>query len=275
MAPVKFEDNIKDKLEQRTILPSESAWDQLSAQLDQEEKKNSRALFFYMGIAASIVGILLVTSIFFKSADQQEQMPSVVESSQEHMPEEVNEPLLRKAPENKVAATVDKPEKDNHIKEFVPSEESPLKNTPEMVIAHENEDIDKRPRHQESIPLQVNESPAVAIENTANISKKDVEEPLNTLSFEDAKVLEVIADIQKLEIKNGVVTDAEIENLLKQAEKEILRDRIYNETTRTVDADALLQDVEDDLERSFRTRVFESLKSSYRTVKTAVAERNN
>ena len=78
-----------------------------------------------------------------------------------------------------------------------------------------------------------------------------------------------------MKIENGTVTDAEIEDLLKQAERDILRDRIYNETTRTVDADALLQDVEDDLEQSFRSKVFEGLKSSFKTVKTAVADRKN
>jgi replicative DNA helicase len=78
-----------------------------------------------------------------------------------------------------------------------------------------------------------------------------------------------------LETENGIVTDAEIDNLLKQAEREILREHLYNETTRIVDANALLQDVEDDLEQSFRTKVFEGLKSSYKTVLTAVTERNN
>jgi len=41
-----------------------------------------------------------------------------------------------------------------------------------------------------------------------------------------------------------------------------------------VDANALLQDVEAELQDSFRTRVFETLKSTFKTVKTAVADRN-
>ncbi|MFT6841986.1 MAG: hypothetical protein ACJASR_000751, partial [Psychroserpens sp.] len=85
----------------------------------------------------------------------------------------------------------------------------------------------------------------------------------------------VVNQIKNLTIKNGAITDAEIKNLLKQAERAILRERIYNKTSRTVDADALLQDVEDDLEQSFRTRVFDGLKSGYKSVITAVTERNN
>ena len=45
--------------------------------------------------------------------------------------------------------------------------------------------------------------------------------------------------------------------------------------TRTVDANALLQDVEEDLQQSFRSKVFEALQSGYESVITAVAERNN
>ena len=51
--------------------------------------------------------------------------------------------------------------------------------------------------------------------------------------------------------------------------------KLYNEATNKVDANALLQSVEDDLEQSFRAKVFDAIKSGYESVKTAVAERNN
>ena len=50
---------------------------------------------------------------------------------------------------------------------------------------------------------------------------------------------------------------------------------MFNESTGVVNAHALLQDVEDDLEQSFRSKVFQALKENYITVKTAVAQRNN
>jgi len=71
------------------------------------------------------------------------------------------------------------------------------------------------------------------------------------------------------------VSDAEINTLLDQAQKEISLHRLYNETTKKVDANALLEDVEADLEQSFRNRAFKAIKSGYKYVKTAVAERNN
>jgi len=74
---------------------------------------------------------------------------------------------------------------------------------------------------------------------------------------------------------NKEVTDEAIDALLLQAQKEITLKKLYNVSTRVVDADLLLQDVEADLDQSFRTKVFETLKASYNTVKTAVAQRNN
>ena len=85
----------------------------------------------------------------------------------------------------------------------------------------------------------------------------------------------MVAEINRLNAENQGISESEIDSLLKQAEREILTNKIYNENTKTVNASALLQDVEADLEQSFRTRVFEALKSGYVTVKTAVAERNN
>ena len=95
------------------------------------------------------------------------------------------------------------------------------------------------------------------------------------LSFESKKVNEVVAQIQKLQQENNEVTSQEIDALLEAAQKEITMRKLYNEATNVVDAKALLQSVEDDLDLSFRNKVFSALKSGYETIKTAVAERNN
>ena len=95
------------------------------------------------------------------------------------------------------------------------------------------------------------------------------------ITFEDIKVQEVVAQIKALKETNQNVTEAEIDALLDRAEKEISLQKLYDKSEKTVDADALLQDVEADLEQSFRDRIFEALKVGYKDVKTAVAERNN
>ena len=64
MAPMKFEEQLKDKLEQRTIEPSSNTWQKLSDKLDANESKKKNKGFWYLGIAASIVGIIFITNLF-------------------------------------------------------------------------------------------------------------------------------------------------------------------------------------------------------------------
>lgn len=68
----KFDQNIREKLANRRIQPSVSAWERMSEQLDAVEKKNHRKWFLYIGYAASI---LILVSLFFilefKSSDNE------------------------------------------------------------------------------------------------------------------------------------------------------------------------------------------------------------
>ena len=66
MAPIKFEENIKEKLDKRTIQPSIEAWNKLSARLNENKKRNNKP-FWWLGIAASIIGVFFVASQFFNN----------------------------------------------------------------------------------------------------------------------------------------------------------------------------------------------------------------
>ena len=67
MAPIKYEEDMKNRLEKRTIQPSAKSWDTLSQRLEKEEKKNNKKSFWWLGIAASIIGLLLVSNSFLNS----------------------------------------------------------------------------------------------------------------------------------------------------------------------------------------------------------------
>ncbi|CAI8357853.1 MAG: Uncharacterised protein [Polaribacter sp. SA4-10] len=56
----KIDNYIKNTLKSRTITPVASAWERLSAQLDAQPEKKKRGLFFYMGIAASLLALVSV-----------------------------------------------------------------------------------------------------------------------------------------------------------------------------------------------------------------------
>lgn len=264
MAPIKFEDNLKDKLEKRTLQPSADAWSKLSTRLDAEEKKKNTKLFWWFGIAASIVGIILVTTMFFNKSEFKNDTPEIVDTKTQK--EVLKEEILNSVSKEKEEQVV--------VSKKVESTEDEKQSiaTTKSINAVTSKSIKVVTPNKEIVIKQ-----AVAVNDQEKQEKiqKSIETPVNTLDFEKAKIDAVVAEIKKLKTENVTVTDTEIDLLLKQAEREILKNRIYNETTRTVDANALLQDVEADLEQSFRTKVFEALKNSYDTVKTAVAERNN
>ncbi|OUS00467.1 hypothetical protein A9Q86_10880 [Flavobacteriales bacterium 33_180_T64] len=272
MAPIKFDNTIKDKLEKRALQPSNDAWDKLSNRLEDHDKKNSRGLFLYIGLAASIVGVLFVTAMFFKSSEHKTVVPNVVETEIEQSQHNTKETI--KIPESSEAVVSTSNQENSQIKQeqvMTPFQSAlPLENK-QKTAANSKEKNEQLVNNNDLFKDFKNQE-VVAVSNKKNNREVVV---LNELNFEDTKVIEVVNQIKKLELEGETITDTEIDNLLKKAQKEILRDHMYNEATRTVDAEALLQDVEADLETSFRTKVFESLKSSYKTVKTAVAERNN
>jgi hypothetical protein len=238
MAPSNWDNHIKESLEKRQLQPSPDAWSKLQNRLESEEKRKSNKMFWWLGLAASIVGIVFISTMFFNKNEQPTN--AIVETP-------------------KAVIETEKSRKQSDII----SEE-----TIEIV-----EQIKKQPKQNQPIHSTKIEEQQQLVE-TKNI---ELEQPKQDIinNFEDEKLKEVVAQIQELKNTNDVVTEDEIDALLKEAEKAIFKEKLKSANTQTVDADALLQDVEADLQQSFRAKVFEALKTSYETVKTAVAERNN
>ena len=67
----KLDNNIREKLKDRTFKPSNSAWERLSVQLDEQPIQKRKGWFFYMGIAASILLLVsLGVQIFSKTSEK-------------------------------------------------------------------------------------------------------------------------------------------------------------------------------------------------------------
>ena len=90
MAPINFEEHIKEKLEKKRIEPSNNAWARLTDRLDTHEGTSKDKMFWWLGIAASLVGIFLITTLFFKSNKEEAVFPTLVETPVEQSIE-VNE----------------------------------------------------------------------------------------------------------------------------------------------------------------------------------------
>ncbi|AJR04808.1 hypothetical protein [Siansivirga zeaxanthinifaciens] len=243
-----FENKIKETLENRSIQPSAQAWDKLSNRLDSAATKPNNKTFWWLGIAASIIGVLFVVSIFFKNENSTNKIVvTPVEDVKESVAPEAmdaNSFIEDKLDivEDKTASSVETFQNDKQV--------------PSQVLSH-------------------NDNENMELANQSESTNKDIKAPQEVLSFEDKKIQEVVAKIADLKSHNVPITEADIDALLLEAQNEIRLQKSNNQVAGTIDPLELLQDVEADLNQSFRSKVLEAIKASYGTVKTAVAQRND
>ncbi|MDO1499654.1 hypothetical protein Q2T40_20790 [Winogradskyella maritima] len=257
MAPIKFEENMKETLEKRTMSPSPELWSKLADRLDEDEKKNRKPVYWWLGIAAS-VAVLIMLSIGFFNSNTEEIIDVLVE-------EEVPKQERIKETLNPVELIEDKALAGENL-------ESP-KIEKEVVVSSKK---DKSER-QNQLQKEITTTPIKSKDAVAQVDKSQQAPILNKekLNFDKSEVDKAVAEVLKFKEDKNTVTDQQIDSLLKSAQRELFKDRIFKNSNNVVDADALLQDVEDDLGLSFRTKVYEALKDGYEKAKTAVANRNN
>ena len=132
MAPLKFEEDLKEKLEGREIKPSINAWDRISQELDAPKPK--RKNFWGYGIAACLIGLLIVSIWIFNSnknddvqeitdTDTIEEVKTEEQESLFEIPDEtiVNVDEVEKSiPTEKVNQSKERKEKPNRIKNIQP-----------------------------------------------------------------------------------------------------------------------------------------------------------
>ena len=264
MAPIKFEEQLKEKLEQRNIQPSLDAWNKLSDRLDEEGDKQNNKGFWWLGIAATIVGVLLALTFVFKTNTEIVE-PTIVDTKPETI---IDTNPLQTQDVIKVNKAVAVEQKEEVSEEKQQLNKNQITKTPLKSVIKETQNL--------LIPKNINEAVAnVDIDEESNEANTSLETKLEILDFEAQKVQDVVAQIENLQKENKGVSAEDIDALLEAAQKEITMKKLYDDVTKTVDAEALLRSVEDDLEQSFRDKVFMAIKSGYETVKTAVAERNN
>ncbi len=63
MEPNKFEEEIRNKLNEREIQPSAATWTKLEGMLSAEDKPRAKFPWWY--VAASVLGFLLVGTVYF------------------------------------------------------------------------------------------------------------------------------------------------------------------------------------------------------------------
>ncbi|GAB2766295.1 hypothetical protein [Salinimicrobium soli] len=241
MEPVKFEEHVKKQLSQREITPSADSWSRLESRLENN-KSRQKPYLWWIGMAAAVLVIALVIGSVFSSSPIDET-PVVVETPSEGIKVEENSGTT--TPQD---AIVEAPqvmeEQTEAIVESIPQEEK-------------KPEVPKRAKTEDVLVAQ-------------NTSKEEVVvEPEVKTEFTSNTVVAEVADEGE---KNTKVTDSEVEALLQMARTEIQNDPAY--AAQQFDSEELLDEVEFELEESFREKVFEVLKKGFSKAKTAVANRN-
>ncbi|MGB5500613.1 MAG: hypothetical protein WBM77_16900 [Maribacter sp.] len=246
MEPDKFEKHIKNQLDKRNIKPSDNAWEKISGQLQKTEPATSKRFFWY-SVAAAFIGILIISSLYFNTSDESNESGiQIVETP--------NEPVFIP----KTEAVV---KKQNAVEEKIA-----ISDKPSIIVS-------KKPSVQVESDSDFNSQ----IASTDNFSDKiiKVDTVLNKAEhLINAKIAEIVAQVNSLENSNLPISSVEVDSLLRKAQQEVLTDKIFNQEGE-VDAMALLNEVEGELDQSFREQIFESLKTGFLKVRTAVADRNN
>lgn len=245
MAPNKFEKHIKEQLEEREILPSSKAWEQLSEKMDAVTPQSNKKGYLWYAVAASVIGLIMLSVVFFTTESTILETETIVVEEQKEVIEETNN-----FQDVEILETEDEVVSINKI-----PQEKAKKIEVETYI-----EVYKKEAFEEQL---------IAVEsNPKETFTDDSEKIINT------KVLEVIAQINILEQNEQSLSDAEVDSLLRKAQDELIRDQIFDQNG-SVDAMALLTEVEGELDQTFRDQIFESLKTGFLKVRTAVADRNN
>ncbi len=263
MAPIKFEENIREKLEQRTIEPSSQAWESLEQRLNTDEKKQSKNMFLWFGIAASVIGFLFVVSQFVTlDTTKSTVSPIVVDTEMET--------IINPSQTSEISIETQKVVQE----EVKTSEKKKLNTIPTNNSVAENT-VRKTNQNQKIKQPIVNKK---AIASNAEKAPKDI----STIGITQD---EIIASVVKTEgilgsKENQIVstsletTDSEIESLLQTANKKMQLSANRSVQSIVVDANALLEDAETEMPPSLRGKLFKVIEENFKTATTAVATRN-
>lgn len=262
MAANKFENTIKKTSEARQIQPSADAWSKLSNALDKQDKKSSNTYIWFVGVAASIIGVLFLMHMFqpFQGIENSTE-PAVVNATSGT---EINT-------ENAIET--------NNVQANSEVLVSTTKSNQKQVIANKASKITNKKTLMNSANTKETEYAFIdKDEKTNEIVSKEYEFQNNLVEANSSKIQTsetvVLKDNPETAIAEAAL-NAEVEALLKQAKQTVSSYKTSEENSHIAHANNLLEDVEMDLEKSFRDKVFETIKTNFTIVKTAVADRNN
>ncbi len=250
-----------DKLKDREINPSTSAWERLSIQLDKEQQKKKRKRFFYLSYAAS-VAVLIGIGFFYKSNDNIVNIENTI-----------------------VNASIDTLKiKDINLHEILPIEEA-IVNKEKIVLDDEisleiaEKSIIKKHKKiaEKGIAVIINNH----IDKETDFIAEENRETILVVGVQKAKVaksrIKVNSDDLLFAVTHSQQEVKEYYATYKIKRKDML-DTIQKELTKSnlkINPETILAEVEYDIEEAdFKQNFMQKFKSKMSDVIVAIADRN-
>lgn len=242
----------RNELQNRTIEPGKDAWDKLAGRLTDFEKSKKEKKWTFLKYAASIL-ILISVGIYFGNKNEQ-----TIEK------EIVAEPVL-KVQENKIQSIVEQPQNVIAASE---NEKSSEKSAQDKTIEKPSYKPNEKniAENQASINEKISQNESSVSEIQVQISGID--------ALQKQKILEAVTQAEIIKKVKGEVSDIDIERLLEAAQKSLLAERKTTHNKSFNGAD-LLAEVEFDLDKDFKKRLFEALVNALKEPKIIIANREN
>lgn len=262
--------DIKDILEERRMEVSEHSWEKLSGQLDANDQKKRRKKFYYPYAACLAILISAIVFMFMKN-DGNSAVETIVDTKE----------VIKQNKESKTPIILKEEINDKVFKEaLVQSEEPKQPKQIKITVTEKVQSLENQTKKQLAEELQKEVQNAVVIAKVDTFPKEVVPKKLENVIAQKEVVLdkdkELRASIAALSAKENVeITFQEIDRLLKEAQESLKDLDVKKEETevlRFATADELLNDVEYELDMSFKQKVFELIKQKVKKRNIVVIE---
>lgn len=240
MAQHKIDKDFRSKLAQREITPTANAWDRLDAMLTVAEQKKPKKDFGWLYIAASVVGFLLLGTVYFNN------IPELKDVKREGN----NEIVLQNTQSAKSTETVEKvlptASDSQSIAAVTPT------NTKQSSVKTNNSIINQKTNNQQPINQNQSINPVQTVNDLPNQSQ-------------------LIAEHQP-SIKTGPTsTNQSVDELLANAGT---AQQSSAKSSVKVNAKNLLSQVDGEVNQTFREKIIRKIGRNYQEVAQAVSTRN-
>jgi len=232
----------KKKLQERTFEPSKDSWKKLDERLTAFENKKR---WNKMGFLKYAAAILMLISVGFYFNQKEEKIDAIIVEQPVIKLNELKKDLLELTSEE-VLVEVSKKEKIKQPEINVKPTKIHIK---QEIVTNNN----------------LREAQLVVGNQSTN---------LKTDSVQIKKIDEFVVLAQVIKKQNGDVSEGEIEQLLEQAQKSLMNDRKNFKKVSFSGAD-LLADIEYDLDKDFKAKLFEAIVNTLKDPKKVFVNRDN